>query len=71
MRGVYTSGVLEYLLEQKHYNDTVAFVEKLKLEGKATVIRPDGTLAPKRLEKDISLLRALFEQGQRDATLKL
>jgi predicted patatin/cPLA2 family phospholipase len=54
-----------------HYNDTVAFVEELERQGKATIIRPDGSIRPDRFEKDPLKLNALFEQGYRDAALKL
>jgi predicted patatin/cPLA2 family phospholipase len=55
----------------RHYNDTVALAEELERQGKATIIRPDGSLKPRRLEKDQAKLSALFEQGYRDAALRL
>jgi predicted patatin/cPLA2 family phospholipase len=55
----------------KNYNDTLAFVEELEYQGKAIIIRPDGSLKPDRFEKDAAKLGALFEQGYRDAALKL
>jgi predicted patatin/cPLA2 family phospholipase len=60
-------------LENRHknYNDTIAFVEELEYQGKAIIIRPDGSLKPDRFEKDAAKLGALFEQGYRDAALKL
>lgn len=54
-----------------HYNETVLFVEELERQGKATIIRPDGSLKLQRFEKNIELLGALFEQGYQDAALKL
>lgn len=60
-------------LETRHqkYNETLDFVETLEKEGKATVIRPDGSLKLHRFEKDTVVLGALFDQGYRDASAKL
>lgn len=60
-------------LEKRHlqYNETLDFVESLEQQGKATVIRPDGTLKLHRFEKDVAVLGALFDQGYRDASMKL
>lgn len=55
----------------KHYNETILFVEELERQGKATIIRPDGSLKLQRFEKDVAVLGTLFEQGYRDASLKL
>lgn len=55
----------------EHYNETLDFVEDLERQGKATVIRPDGSLKLHRFEKDPAVLGALFDQGYRDASLKL
>lgn len=55
----------------KEYNETIAFIEELETQGKATVIRPDGSLKLARFEKDTQVLAALFEQGYRDAAAKL
>jgi predicted patatin/cPLA2 family phospholipase len=54
-----------------HYNETIALIEELERQGKATIIRPDGSLKPDRFEKNIAKLEALFEQGYRDAAVKL
>lgn len=54
-----------------HYNETVEFVEALEREGKATIIRPDGSLKLHRFEKDPKVLGALFDHGYRDASMKL
>lgn len=64
---------LVHALETRHqqYNDTLAFVEELERQGKATVIRPDGSLKLHRFEKDTTVLGALFDQGYRDASMKL
>lgn len=55
----------------QHYNETLDFVESLEQQGKATIIRPDGSLKLHRFEKDPAVLGALFDQGFRDASLKL
>lgn len=55
----------------QHYNETVDFVEELERRGQATIIRPDGSLKLERFEKDTAVLGALFEQGYRDASLRL
>ena len=60
-------------LEARHqnYNDSLELVAKLEREGRATVIRPDGSLKLSRFEKDVAVLGELFEQGRRDAAAKL
>lgn len=58
-------------VRNKQYNETVLFVEELERQGKATIIRPDGSLKLQRFEKNTSILGDLFEQGYRDAALKL
>ncbi len=64
---------LVHALETRHqqYNDTLDFVETLEKQGRATVIRPDGSLKLQRFEKDTAVLGALFDQGYRDAAMKL
>lgn len=64
---------LIHALKFRHqkYNETVDFVEALEKQGKATIIRPDGTLKLHRFEKDTAVLGALFDQGYRDASIKL
>lgn len=54
-----------------HYNETITFIEELEEQGKATIIRPDGSLKLRRFEKDTGVLGELFEQGYRDAAFKL
>ncbi len=64
--------LVEALLNRHtHYNETLDFVEELERQGKATVIRPDGSLKIHRYEKDTAVLGELFDQGYRDASLKL
>ncbi len=60
-------------LEARHqnYNASLELVAKLEREGRATVIRPDGSLKLSRFEKNVAVLGELFEQGRRDAALKL
>lgn len=64
--------LVETLLERHaHYNATVEFVEELERRGRATIIRPDGSLKLRRFEKDTTVLGALFEQGYRDAARRI
>lgn len=67
----YPELVKSLAVRNEHYNETVAFVEELERQGRATIIRPDGSLRLKRFEKDVKVLGALFDQGYRDAALKL
>lgn len=57
-------------LKERHrkYNETLEFVEDLEREGRATVIRPDGSLRLHRFEKDVTVLGKLFDQGYADAS---
>lgn len=45
------------------YNNQLALIDKLEEEGKVFVIRPERPIEVDRLEKDISKLRALYEEG--------
>lgn len=54
-------------LRNQYYNETIDFVEELARQGKATIIRPDGSLQLKLFEKDPLVLEKLFEQGYQDA----
>lgn len=45
------------------YNGQIALVEKLESEGKLTVIRPQLPIVVDRMERDISKLLALYEEG--------
>lgn len=54
-------------LRNQYYNETIDFVEELARKGKATIIRPDGSLQLKLFEKDPLVLEKLFEQGYQDA----
>jgi len=58
-------------VRNQYYNETADFLEELERKGKATIIRPDGSLRLQRFEKDRFVLERLFEQGYRDASLKL
>lgn len=58
-------------IRHMHYNETIAWVEELEQQGKATVIRPDGSLKLRRFERNKIVLEALFRHGYRDAALKL
>lgn len=58
-------------VRSKNYNETIDFIEELERQGKATIIRPDGSLKLERFEKNVEVLSRLFDQGYRDAGLKL
>lgn len=51
----------------RHYNETLDYIETLEQQGRATVIRPDGSLKLHRFEKDPAVLGALFDAGYQDA----
>ncbi len=51
MRGVFTCGVLDYL------------VDRLEEEGRIIVIRPQRPVVVGRMEKDIRKLNDLYEEG--------
>lgn len=57
------------LMASRHveYNETMAYVERMKEAGKAFVIRPRKASDVGRIEKDKSKLLALYEEGYRDA----
>lgn len=69
--GKYPALVKSLEVRNQYYNETVDFIEEFAGQGKATIIRPDGTLQLRRFEKDASILGTLYEQGYRDASLKL
>ena len=46
-----------------HYNEQIALVEQLEDERKITVIRPEKPIEVDRIERDISKLTALYEEG--------
>ena len=57
------------LMKERHttYNNTMAFLEKQQENGQAFVIRPKQKSDVGRLEKDAEKLKALYEEGYRDA----
>ena len=67
----YPQLVQALVTRHRQYNETLDFVAELERQGTATIIRPDGTLRLRRFEKDATVLSALFDQGYRDAALKL
>ena len=52
------------------YNKTMDLIEKLEDEGQITVIRPLKPVVVGRMEKNISKLSALYQEGY-DITLQL
>lgn len=60
--------LLERIMNRyKDYNETLEFIDKLESEGKAFVIRPNGSLNIKRTEKDVEALRKLYDLGYAEA----
>lgn len=57
------------LMAERHlaYNDTMAYLEKQQENGQAFVIRPKKKSEVGRIEKDSKKLKALYEEGYRDA----
>lgn len=51
----------------RRYNDSLELIEELEAEGRAFVIRPTVPLEVDRLERNVTRLEALFDQGQSDA----
>ncbi|MBD5457636.1 MAG: patatin family protein [Lachnospiraceae bacterium] len=56
-------------MRERHiaYNGTVQYIEELKEQGKAFVIRPKHKSNVGRVEKDRTKLDALYEEGYKDA----
>lgn len=50
-----------------HYNRQVAYIERMRQNGQAFVIRPGKDWGVGRIEKDAGKLRSLYEQGYEDA----
>ncbi len=57
------------LLRERHltYNNTVSYIEARQRAGKVFVIRPKQASEVGRIEKDKEKLKALYEEGYRDA----
>lgn len=57
------------LMSERHvnYNNTVAYIEKQREEGKVFVIRPNKKSDVGRIEKDREKLTALYNEGYQDA----
>ncbi len=57
------------LMKERHreYNDTLRYLEEQEKEGKAFVIRPKRISEVGRVEKDAEKLKALYEEGYKDA----
>lgn len=57
------------LMSDRHirYNETLDYIERQKENGQAFVIRPQKKSGVGRIEKDPEKLRALYEEGYRDA----
>ena len=49
--------------KNKHYNETLDYVERLEEEGKVIVIRPENVLEVDRIERDVEKLTDLYNQG--------
>jgi predicted patatin/cPLA2 family phospholipase len=69
-RKVYSnySGLVEAMINRhRKYNSTLSYIERLRREGKAFVIRPKQPLKVKRIEKNKYKLTELYNQGYREA----
>ncbi len=57
------------LMKERHreYNDTLRYLEEQEKEGKVFVIRPKRISEVGRVEKDAEKLKALYEEGYKDA----
>ncbi len=53
------------------YNLLLDVIDKLEEDGKVYIFRPEKSLEVDRLEKDISKLEDLYEQGYREAMLQM
>lgn len=53
------------------YNETLEYIAKREAEGKVLVIRPDGALPVKRLEKDPQVLKRVYEIGRAEGERQL
>lgn len=49
-----------------HYNEQLAYIERLQEKGQAFVIRPGSSVDVGRVEKDADKLKELYRQGYRD-----
>ena len=50
-------------VKNERYNETLDFLEQLEREGKVTIIRPEKQLEVDRMERDVSKLEDLYNQG--------
>lgn len=57
------------LMRERHltYNATVQFIEEKQKKGELFVIRPKQKSEVGRIEKDREKMKALYEEGYRDA----
>lgn len=54
----------------EHYNEQVAYVERLQESGQVFLIRPKAPTGVGRVEKDAEKLRRLYRQGYEDAAAR-
>lgn len=50
-------------VKNKHYNETLDYVEQLEEEGQVIIIRPERPLEVDRIERDVLKLTDLYNQG--------
>ena len=55
----------------KMYNETLELVKKCEQEGRIVVLRPSQSLKIARVEKNLDKLKAIYNLGVSDCTLKL
>ena len=63
----YPNVIKDMKLRHKRYNKVVAFLEREHERGNLFLIRPSYDLGVARVEKDREKLKALYEQGYREA----
>lgn len=73
MRGMFTAGVIDVLMENRHvvYNDTIAYIEEKEKRGELFVIRPEYELPVGRIEKDPEKLKKAYNIGRQIALKNL
>lgn len=61
------------LLDERQdiYNDTLQYIRKLEVDNKAIVVAPSKPINISRFEKNIEVLRGIYDLGMRDASALL
>lgn len=74
-RAIYKRAFKKYpemvrLLDERHiiYNDTLQYIKTLEKEGRAIVIAPEQPIKISRFEKNLEVLKGLYDMGMNDTT---